>query len=52
MNFMFNEKESTPLCEIMGRQGSDKGSIYILLSLITIILHFIILYLKNYVTIN
>jgi len=26
MNFMFNEKESTQLCEIMGRQGSDKGS--------------------------
>jgi len=29
MNFIFNEKESTQLCEIMGRQGSDKGSIYI-----------------------
>ena len=29
MYFMFNEKKSTELCEIMGRQGSDKGSINI-----------------------
>jgi hypothetical protein len=27
MYFLFNEKKSTQLCEIMGRQGSDKGSI-------------------------
>ena len=28
----FNEKVSTPLCEIMGRYGSDKGSVNILSS--------------------
>jgi SAM-dependent methyltransferase len=27
MNFVFDEKISTPLCEIMGRNKSDKGSI-------------------------
>jgi hypothetical protein len=27
MNYIFDEKKSTPLCEIMGRCGSDKGSI-------------------------
>jgi SAM-dependent methyltransferase len=27
MNFLFDEKTSTPLCEIMERHGSDKGSI-------------------------
>ena len=26
MNFIFDEKQSTPLCEIMGRNKSDKGS--------------------------
>ena len=26
MNFLFDEKKSTPLCEIMGRHRSDKGS--------------------------
>lgn len=25
MSYLFNEKESTPLCEIMGRNKSDKG---------------------------
>ena len=29
MNFVFDEKKSTPLCEIMGRNKSDKGSINI-----------------------
>jgi len=29
MNYLFNEKHSTILCEIMGRHGSDKGSINI-----------------------
>ena len=29
MNYLFNEKKSSPLCEIMGRHGSDKGSINI-----------------------
>lgn len=29
MNYMFDEKQSTILCEIMGRTGSDKGSINI-----------------------
>ena len=29
MNYSFDEKKSTPLCEIMGRYGSDKGSINI-----------------------
>ncbi len=29
MYFSFDEKQSTPLCEIMGRYGSDKGSINI-----------------------
>ena len=29
MNYLFDEKKSTPLCEIMGRHGSDKGSINI-----------------------
>lgn len=29
MKYSFNEKESTPLCEIMGRNRSDKGSINI-----------------------
>jgi hypothetical protein len=29
MNYYFNEKKSTSLCEIMGRYGSDKGSINI-----------------------
>jgi hypothetical protein len=27
MDFIFDEKQSTPLCEIMGRNKSDKGSI-------------------------
>jgi len=27
MNFVFDEKQSTPLCEIMGRNKSDKGSV-------------------------
>jgi hypothetical protein len=27
MEFVFDEKQSTPLCEIMGRNKSDKGSI-------------------------
>ena len=27
MNYVFNEKQSTPLCEIMGRNKSDKGDI-------------------------
>ncbi len=27
MNYFFNEKVATPLCEIMGRNRSDKGSI-------------------------
>jgi hypothetical protein len=27
MNYLFNEKEATPLCEIMGRNRSDKGSL-------------------------
>jgi hypothetical protein len=30
MNFIFDETKSTPLCEIMGRCGSDKGSIDIM----------------------
>jgi len=29
MNFVFDEKTATPLCEIMGRNKSDKGSINI-----------------------
>jgi hypothetical protein len=29
MNYVFDEKVSTPLCEIMGRCGSDKGSLNI-----------------------
>ena len=29
MNYLFNEKHSTILCEIMGRHGSDKGCINI-----------------------
>jgi len=29
MNYLFDEKQSTPLCEIMGRNKSDKGSINI-----------------------
>jgi hypothetical protein len=29
MDFVFDEKQSTPLCEIMGRNKSDKGSINI-----------------------
>lgn len=29
MNFVFNETKSTPLCEIMGNCGSDKGSLNI-----------------------
>jgi SAM-dependent methyltransferase len=29
MNYLFDEKKSTPLCEIMGRNRSDKGSINI-----------------------
>jgi len=29
MNYLFDEKKSTLLCEIMGRYGSDKGSINI-----------------------
>ena len=29
MNYLFDEKQDTPLCEIMGRYGSDKGSINI-----------------------
>jgi hypothetical protein len=29
MNYLFDEKQSTPLCEIMGRNKSDKGDINI-----------------------
>jgi SAM-dependent methyltransferase len=29
MNYLFNEQQYTPLCEIMGRHGSDKGHINI-----------------------
>ena len=29
MNYIFNEKESTQLCEIMGRNRSDKGNLNI-----------------------
>jgi hypothetical protein len=29
MNYLFNEKKSTTLCEIMGRNKSDKGSVNI-----------------------
>ena len=29
MNYLFDTKQSTPLCEIMGRNRSDKGSINI-----------------------
>jgi len=29
MEYVFDEKVSTPLCEIMGRHGSDKGSVHI-----------------------
>jgi SAM-dependent methyltransferase len=29
MNFIFDEKQATPLCEIMGRNKSDKGHINI-----------------------
>jgi hypothetical protein len=29
MTYIFDEKTSTPLCEIMGRNRSDKGSIHI-----------------------
>ena len=29
MNYLFDEKKYTPLCEIMGKHGSDKGSINI-----------------------
>ena len=32
MNYLFDEKKSTPLCEIMGRHKSDKGSINIICS--------------------
>lgn len=32
MHFGFNEKQATPLCEIMGRNKSDKGDINILSS--------------------
>jgi hypothetical protein len=32
MNFFFNEKQSTPLCKIMGRNKSDKGDINITVS--------------------
>ncbi len=27
MNYLFNEKLATPLCEIMGRHKSDKGHV-------------------------
>jgi hypothetical protein len=30
MNYSFDEKKSTPLCKIMGKYGSDKGSIDII----------------------
>ena len=30
MEIIFNEKQNTPLCEIMGRHGSDKGHINIM----------------------
>jgi SAM-dependent methyltransferase len=30
MNFAFDEKKNTSLCEIMGRNGSDKGNVNIL----------------------
>jgi hypothetical protein len=30
MNYLFDEKQSTPLCEIMGRNKSDKGHIDII----------------------
>jgi SAM-dependent methyltransferase len=29
MNYLFDEKQSTSLCEIMGRNKSDKGHLYI-----------------------
>jgi len=29
MNYLFNEKQPTPLCEIMGRNRSDKGNLNI-----------------------
>ena len=29
MNYIFNERQYTPLCEIMGRHGSDKGHLNI-----------------------
>ena len=29
MNYLFNENQATPLCEIMGRNRSDKGNIHI-----------------------
>ena len=29
MNYIFDEKIPTPLCEIMGRNKSDKGSLNI-----------------------
>ncbi len=32
MSYLFDEKKSTPLCEIMGRNKSDKGSINIMSS--------------------
>ena len=32
MDFIFDEKQDTPLCEIMGRYGSDKGDVNINLS--------------------
>jgi hypothetical protein len=32
MNYLFDEKKSTPLCEIMGRHKSDKGHINIMTS--------------------
>lgn len=32
MNILFNERQNTPLCEIMGRYGSDKGHINIMYS--------------------
>lgn len=30
MNYLFDEKKHTPLCEIMGRYGSDKGHVDII----------------------
>lgn len=33
MNYIFDEKQPTELCKIMGKNGSDKGNIDIINSL-------------------